>query len=135
VALIANNVACIRTAHLHAHLDEDAKKAQLQSWLFGEARVMVATGVIGCGYNYPSIRLVIHYGSSKFFVVLHQKSSRLVHDGRLGINRVISSTKSRAEALHIDSSLVEPKLGSWTQRIVNGTIFIWLWMVNPNSAG
>ncbi len=33
VASIANNVACVRTAHLHAHLDEDAKKAQLQSWL------------------------------------------------------------------------------------------------------
>ncbi len=29
VASIANNVACVRTAHLHAHLDEDAKKAQL----------------------------------------------------------------------------------------------------------
>jgi superfamily II DNA helicase RecQ len=52
VASIANNVACVRTAHLHAHLDENAKKTQLQSWLSGEARVMVATGVIGCGYNY-----------------------------------------------------------------------------------
>jgi hypothetical protein len=44
-----NNVACVKTAHLHAHLDEDAKKAQLQLWLLGEAHVMVATGVIGCG--------------------------------------------------------------------------------------
>ncbi len=33
VASVANNVACVRTAHLHAHLDEDAKKVQLQSWL------------------------------------------------------------------------------------------------------
>jgi len=31
VASIANNVACIKTVHLHAHLEEDAKKAQLQS--------------------------------------------------------------------------------------------------------
>jgi superfamily II DNA helicase RecQ len=52
VASMANNVACVRTAHLHAHLDEDAKKVQLQSWLSGKARVMVATGVISCGYNY-----------------------------------------------------------------------------------
>ncbi len=44
----------------HAHLDDDAKKAQLQPWLSGEARVMVATRVIGCGYNYSSVRLVIH---------------------------------------------------------------------------
>jgi superfamily II DNA helicase RecQ len=63
MASIANNVACVRTAHLHAHLDEDAKNVQLQSWLSGEARIMVATGVIGCGYNYPSVRLVIHRGS------------------------------------------------------------------------
>jgi hypothetical protein len=26
VASIANNVACIRIVHLHAHLDEDTKK-------------------------------------------------------------------------------------------------------------
>jgi superfamily II DNA helicase RecQ len=108
VASIANNVACVRTAHLHAHLDEDAKKAQLQSWLSGEARVMVATGVIGCGYNYPSVRLVIHRGSFRSFAALHQKSGRLARDGKSGISRVISSAKSRAEALHIDSSFVEP---------------------------
>ncbi len=74
VASMANNVACVRTAHLHAHLDEDAKKAQLQSLLSGEARVMVATGVIDYGYNYPSIKLVIHRGSFRSFVALHQES-------------------------------------------------------------
>jgi superfamily II DNA helicase RecQ len=63
VASMANNVACVRTAHLHARLNEDVKKAQLQSWLSGEARVMVATGVIDCGYNYPYVKLVIHRGS------------------------------------------------------------------------
>ncbi len=108
MASVANNVACVRTAHLHAHLDEDAKKAQLQSWLSGEACVMVAIGVIGCGYNYPSVRLIIHHGSFKSFAALHQESGRLAHDGRLGINKVISSAKSRAEALHINSSFVEP---------------------------
>jgi len=87
-----------RTAHLHAHLDEDVKKAQLQSWLLGEARVMVATGVIGCGYNYLSVRLIIHRGSFKSFVALHQDSGRLARDGRPSVSRVISSTKSRAES-------------------------------------
>ncbi len=108
VASVANDVACVRTAHLHAHLDEDAKKAQLQSWLSGEAHIMVATRVIGCGYNYPSVRLVIHRGSFRFLVALHQESGRFARDGRPGISRVISSAKSRAEALHIDSSFVEP---------------------------
>jgi len=108
VASIANNVACVRTTHLHAHLDEDAKKVQLQSWLSGEARVMVATEVIGCGYNYPLVRLVNHRGSFRSFTALHQESGRLVHDGQHGISRVISNVKSRAEALHINSSFVEP---------------------------
>jgi len=108
VASIANNVACVKIAHLHAHLDEDAKKAQLQSWLSGEARVMVATGVIGCGYNYPSVRLVIHHGSFRYFTALHQESGRLARDDKPNINRVISSAKSKAEALHIDSSFVQP---------------------------
>jgi superfamily II DNA helicase RecQ len=108
VASIANNVVCVRTAHLHAHLDEDAKKAQLQSWLSGEARAMVATGVIGCGYNYPSVRLVIHRGSFKSFAALHQESSRLARDGQPGISRVISNAKSTVEALHIDSLFVQP---------------------------
>jgi superfamily II DNA helicase RecQ len=110
VASMANNVACVRTAHLHAHLDDDAKKAQLQSWLSSEARVMLATGVISYGYNYPSVRLVIHRGSFKSFVALHQESGRLARDGRPGINRVISSTKYRAKALHLDSSFTEPNV-------------------------
>jgi superfamily II DNA helicase RecQ len=117
VASIANNVACVRITHLHAHLDEDAKKAQLQSWLSGEARVMVATGVISCGYNYPSVRLVIHRGSFRSFVAVHQESGQLARDDRPGINRVISSTKSRAEALHIDSSFAEPN--AWILDIEN----------------
>jgi superfamily II DNA helicase RecQ len=73
VASIANNVACVKIIHVHAHLDKDPKKAQLQSWLSGEVRVMVTTEVIGCGYNYPSVRLVIHRGSFRSFVVLHQE--------------------------------------------------------------
>jgi superfamily II DNA helicase RecQ len=60
--------------HLHAHLKEDIKKGQLQSSLSGEARVSVATKVIGCGYNYPFVRLVIHRGSFRSFAALHQES-------------------------------------------------------------
>jgi superfamily II DNA helicase RecQ len=117
VASMANNVACVRTAHLHAHLNKDARKAQLQSWLSSEACVMVATKVIGCGYNYPSIRLVIHRGSFRSFVALHQESGRLARDGRSGINKVISSMKSRAEALHLNSSFAKPNVWITDQRL------------------
>ncbi len=105
---MANNVACVRTAHLHAHFDDDAKKAQLQSWLSGEAHIMVAIKVIDCEYNYPSIRLVIHRGSFRSFVALHQQFGRLTRDGRPGISKLISSTKPRAEVLHLDSSFAKP---------------------------
>jgi hypothetical protein len=93
---------------------------------------MVATRVIGCGYNYPFVKLIIHHGSFKSFVVMHQESSQLAHDDQLGINKVISSMKFRTEVLHINSSFIEPNVGSWTWKIVDGTIFIQLWMVNPN---
>ncbi len=55
VASVANNVACVQTVHLHAHLDEDAKKAQLRSWLSGEACVMVAMGSSGVGTTIRSL--------------------------------------------------------------------------------
>ncbi len=71
---------------------------------------MVAIGVIGCGYNYPSIRLVIHCGSFRSFVVLHQELGQLAHDGQPGISQMISSMKSRVEAMHINSSFVEPNV-------------------------
>ncbi len=57
-----------------------------------------------------SVRLVIHHGSFRSFAALHQESGRLARDGKPGISRVISSAKSRAEALHIDSSFVEPNV-------------------------
>jgi superfamily II DNA helicase RecQ len=68
----------------------------LESWLLGKVRVMVATGVIGCGYNYPYVKLVIHRGSFKSFVALHQKLGQLAYDSQLGISRMIFSMKSRA---------------------------------------
>ncbi len=70
---------------------------------------MVATRVIGCGYNYPFVKLVIHHGFFRSFVALHQESGRFARDGQPGTNQVISSTKSRAETMHYNSSFVEPK--------------------------
>jgi hypothetical protein len=69
---------------------------------------MVGTKVIGCGYNYPFVRLVIHHGSFRSFVVLHQKSNRLACDSWLGINPMNYNTKSKAKIMHIYSSFVEP---------------------------
>jgi superfamily II DNA helicase RecQ len=78
---------------------------------------MVATGVIGCRYNYPSVKLVIHYVSFRSFVTLHQELGRLARDGQPGVSQMIFSTKSRAEAMHIDSSFIEPN--AWIMDMEN----------------
>jgi hypothetical protein len=69
---------------------------------------MVATGVIRCGYNYPYVRLVIHYGPFKSFPTFHQEFGRLAWDGKLGISRVITNKELCVEAMHMDPSFVEP---------------------------
>jgi len=69
---------------------------------------MVATGVIGCGYNYPSVKLVIHYESFKSFLTFHQEFGHLAWDGKLGINQVITNKELCVEVMHIDPSFVEP---------------------------
>jgi superfamily II DNA helicase RecQ len=72
LALKINNIT-IYCVHLYAHLDNDTKHAQLQSWVLGEIRVMVVTRVIEYGYNYLYVELLIHRGSLIFFVTLHQE--------------------------------------------------------------
>jgi hypothetical protein len=63
VASIANNMACVKTAHLHGHLDENTKKVQLQSWLSSKARVKWPIRSLGVGTT-------IHLSSSSFIMDL-----------------------------------------------------------------
>jgi hypothetical protein len=46
-----------------------------------------------------------------------KRSSWVVHDGQHGISRMISSTKSRVEAMHIDSSFIKPNV--WNMDMEN----------------
>jgi len=88
-----------------------------KSWLLGKLHVMMAIGVIGCGYNDPYVKLVIHCGSFRSFVALHQKLGQLARDSQLGISRMIFSMKSRVEAMHIDSSFAQPN--AWIMDMKN----------------
>jgi superfamily II DNA helicase RecQ len=78
---------------------------------------MVVIGVIGCGYNYPFVRFVIHRGSFRSFVALHQELGRLARDDQPSINQMIFNTKLRAEAMHIDSSFAKPN--AWIMDMEN----------------
>jgi len=69
---------------------------------------MLATRVIRCGYNYPYVKLVIHYGSFKSFLTFRQEFGRLAWDGKLGISRVIINNELCVKGMHMDPSFVEP---------------------------
>jgi hypothetical protein len=91
-------------------------------------------------------------GSLGVGTTIHSSGSSFIVDL---LDLLLFFTKSRADSLvTADLVLVEwflvrdlelklctsihpslnPMLRSWTWRIVDGTIFIWLWMVNPNGA-
>jgi len=63
VASVANNVACVRTAHLHAHLDEDAKKANCNHGSRAKPMLWWPPGSMGVG-------ITIHPSGSSFIVDL-----------------------------------------------------------------
>lgn len=75
------------TAYFHADLDEDTKTSELQRFLQKKCAILLATGAIGAGYDFPSIDLVIHlqgaYGLTDFL----QESGRASRTpGRLGVS-------------------------------------------------
>jgi superfamily II DNA helicase RecQ len=57
MASIANNVACVRTVHLHAHLDEDTKKVYYSHGFRAKRMLWWPLGSLGVG-------TIIHLSSS-----------------------------------------------------------------------
>lgn len=89
----------LNSSHLHSSLPEDQKRAELKTWVQGTARIMVATGVIGCGFDYPRVRLVIHRGAFYSLEYFHQQSGRCSRDGEIGHCPLVSNSGYRKEAL------------------------------------
>jgi hypothetical protein len=81
---------------------------------------MVATRVIGFGYNYLSVMLIIHHGSFRSFVVLHQESGQLARDGQPSISKVISNVKFKAEATTKNVSRLVAMHSSSIQILIQG---------------
>lgn len=84
------------TAHFHADLDEDTKTSELQKFLQKKRAILLATGAIGAGYDFPSIDLVIHlqgaYGLTDFL----QESGRASRTpGRLGVSTCLVRPSDR----------------------------------------
>lgn len=75
------------TAYFHADLDEDTKTRELQRFLQQKCPILLATGAIGAGYDFPSLDVVIHlqgaYGLTDFL----QESGRASRSpGRRGFS-------------------------------------------------
>ncbi|KAH9477263.1 ATP-dependent DNA helicase tlh1 [Psilocybe cubensis] len=54
----------------------------LRKWRSGENIVIVATSILGCGLDYPSVRHVLHWGIAHSMVDQHQQESRAGRDGQ-----------------------------------------------------
>jgi superfamily II DNA helicase RecQ len=80
-------------ALLHAELSEEEFRTQLLSWEDGVTPVVVTTGVIGCGYDYPRVRLVLHKGLFFSLADYHQQSGRCGRDGNPGRCEVVYAPK------------------------------------------
>jgi hypothetical protein len=74
-------------------MGEEEYKKELRSWESGEKCIVVATSVIGCGYDYPHVRMVLH--RSMFFSLAdyHQQSGRCGRDGHPRNCEVVYSRK------------------------------------------
>ncbi|CAM6130039.1 unnamed protein product [Calypogeia fissa] len=80
----------------------------LKKWESGRCEIMVATAVIGCGYNYHAVRLVIHRGTFRSMEQFHQESGRAGRDGGPALSCVVSSQAYRDHASRIVKDLQIP---------------------------
>jgi superfamily II DNA or RNA helicase len=81
----------LNAAVLYSGMEEEAYKRELQLWENGGKPVLVATGVIGCGYDYPHVRMVLHRGMVFSLADYHQQSGRCGRDGLQGRCEVVYS--------------------------------------------
>lgn len=92
-------------AHFAALLDCDAFTADLSEkeqegiigcWKTGTKRVITATSCLGAGFDYPHVRLVVHYGEPRSIIDYAQESGRGGRDGNRTYCTVFFDEQSRA---------------------------------------
>lgn len=59
----------------------DTNGDSMAAWLRGKQKVIVATSILGCGLDYPSVRHVLHCGIAYTMIDQHQQESRAGRDG------------------------------------------------------
>ena len=71
----------LAAVYYHGHLDEKSKSAAQDSWMRGDADIMVATGAFGVGINFGAVRLIVHMDEPYSMIDLAQESGRGGRDG------------------------------------------------------
>jgi len=71
----------LTAVHYHGLLDEKSKDAAHDSWVRGDADVMVATRAFGSGVDVGAVRLVVHMDAPYSMIDLAQESGRGGRDG------------------------------------------------------
>lgn len=71
----------ISATHFHGGLTQQEKKARLQAWQNGKARVMVATNAFGMGIDKADVRLVFHFDIPETIEHYFQEAGRAGRDG------------------------------------------------------
>ena len=84
---------------VYSCMTAEKKTTELAEWRSGKHPILFATPVIGCGYDYPSVRLVVHYGMAYDMLAFHQQSGRLSRDGKKGTSIVLANKQYYSHVL------------------------------------
>ena len=95
-----HHVLKTKTTTVYSRMDANSKNASLSRWKSGENPILLATPVIGCGYDYPMVRTVIHFGMAYDMLSFHQQSGRLSRDGKKGTSILLTNDDYYRKIVH-----------------------------------
>ncbi|KAF8153455.1 hypothetical protein B0H34DRAFT_800655 [Crassisporium funariophilum] len=70
------------TSACHSKKNPAEMEATIEQWRHGSIQFLVSTSLLGCGFDYPSVRDVIHVGLAHSVLDQYQEDSRGGRDGK-----------------------------------------------------